>query len=273
MNDSSKRYRVIQSLYTDCSFHRLLDLLSGFLAKHNFVSGEEAEDNLRRHPAMARWKERGIDHRAAVVAYTSRSEATSPRSGSVIAVRNVRREVNERLTRAAELPSEVLSRLDGIPNILEIETHVWWDFLYSPVARDIAAHLTSARCRVFMMSITDDIFVIKRNPLLSADERFELLASRVTQPVRDSDRPSRAASLLKARSPAVWAALTVQTRRFLTTGIALFDAFEVLSHSLLDMSPASVALAKAFETTLAERVLLPFKVVSSFALIFRAFAG
>jgi len=257
--NTEKPYRVIQSLYTDCTFYRLLDLISGFLAKHYFVSGEEAEDNLRRNPAMKRWKASGIGHRASVIAYTSRSEATSPRSGSVMVARHVRREVNDGLSGLSDIPLEIRSRLDGVPNVLEIETHYWWDFLYNPVARNLAVHLTGARCRVFMMSLTDDIVLIKRNPLLTPDERFELIVSRMERPTYDADRPSRAAALIKTRARPVWDALTAPARRFLTTGITLFDTFEVLSQSLLDMSPASVALAKAFETTLAERILHPFR--------------
>ena len=66
---NSKPYKIIQTIYVDAGFARLLDIISGYLSRFRWYVGEDREDSLLHETAQQRWKDEKKEGKVALVLY------------------------------------------------------------------------------------------------------------------------------------------------------------------------------------------------------------
>ena len=249
---SSQQYKIVQTIYVHAGFSKLLNRVSGYLSKGLWCVGDEREDSLIYKPAQKRWEEE--EGEAAIVIYPGRSSYSIIGSGILLRLRHLRRFIQEGTLSISSIPNEVRSHLDNLPNAVEIEVHFYWHGNGDLVALDLAKYLTDLGYPAYMESFYGELIRIKRNPLLSSEERIEHMADFL-----DHNRSKSVQALVQKRLSDVWSSVPSDAKKFLVTGIYLYENFEGARQILLDMSPISICLSKAVETVIAECILLPFR--------------
>lgn len=254
---SSKYYKIVQTVYVDAGFSRLLNLVSGYLSKIGWHVGDEHEDSLDHKPAQARWEVE--DGKAAIVVYPTRSSYSMIGSGILIRFFHLRRFIQKGTQSISSIPNEIRSRFDNLPNAVEIEAHYLWHGDGDILAFLLGQYLTDKGCPAFMESLSGELIRIKRNPLLSPEERVERMAGFLNMISRSRGGSKSVQTLMQKRLSDVWSLIPSEAKKFLVTGVYLYEDFESAKQILLDMSPVSISLSKAVETVIAECLLLPFR--------------
>ena len=116
-----KQYRIVQTIYVDAGFSKLLNLVSGYLSKLGWYVGNEHEDSLYHKPAHTRWVEE--DGKAVIIVYPTRASYSVIGSGILLRLLHVRCFIQEGTQTTSAIPYEIRSRLDNLPNVIEIEAH------------------------------------------------------------------------------------------------------------------------------------------------------
>ena len=252
-------YELKQTIYVNAGYARLLDLINGYLARLPWQVGEDREDSLRDVQAHRRWEEGRNEGRAALVVYEGRTHVSMVGSGLSIRVLHVRRFVQEGTQNVSSIPTAVRRRLNDIPNAVEIDSHRFWYQDGNQLAFNLVRYLADQGCQSCMASPSGELSYVRRNPLLSAHARLEPMTDSSPTSSETGSRPRDARALLQGTLSDVWSELSETVKKFLVTGVFLYEQFESVRHAPLDMSSVSVQFSKAVETIIAERVLLPFR--------------
>ena len=119
-------YKIVQTIYVDAGFSRLLDLISGYLCKLGWYVGDEREDSLSRKPALQRWEDTKQEGEVALVLYPARSFYSLTGYGILLRVLHLRCFIQEKTQSIFSIPHEIRLGLDHLPNTVEIEVHNLW---------------------------------------------------------------------------------------------------------------------------------------------------
>ena len=143
---SSKFYSTVQTIYVDAGFRKLLNLVSGYLSKLGWYTGDEHEDSLLIKPAQARWEEE--NGKVVIIVYPTRSSYSIIGSGFLLRLLHVRSFIQEGTQPISCIPSEILSCLDNLPNVIEIAAHNLWHQDGKILGFRLAEYLTEKGHRV-----------------------------------------------------------------------------------------------------------------------------
>ena len=159
----STPYKIVQTIYVDAGFSRLLDLISGYLCKLRWYVGDDPEDSLSRKTALQRWEDTKQEGKVALVLYPTRSFYSITGSGILLRVLHLRRFIQEKAQSISSIPNEIRLGLDHLPNTVEIEVHNLWRVDGDNFATLLAHHLTDHGCQVCMKSISGELLWIEKN--------------------------------------------------------------------------------------------------------------
>lgn len=258
-SESRSPYGLNQTIYVNAGYARLLDLVNGYLARGSWWAGDDYEDGLHRFRAHRKWKDERKEGSVGLVVYASRTHYSVPGSGLVIRILHARRFIQEGTRNVSSIPRSVRSRFNDVPNVVEIESHRLWSADGNHFAFHIAQYFTDRDCQCCMASPAGELVYVKRSPLLTAQQRIERITASDLVFLENDSRLRAARSLLQKAIPDAWPQISEEARKFLVTGLFLYEQFEGVRQVRLDMSPISVELSKAVETIIAERILLPFR--------------
>ena len=169
---SRSPYELNQTIYVDAGYALLLDLINGFLARFNWYVGDDPEDCLDRIQAHKRWKEDKKEGCVSLTVYEGRSHCSIVGSGLGIRILHVRRFIQEGTRRVASIPSAIRSRLDHIPNLVEIDSHRFFRLDGNQLAFNLTQYLADRGYQSCMESPSgESVVYVKRSPLLTPQQR------------------------------------------------------------------------------------------------------
>lgn len=248
-------YQVVQTIYTTEPFAQLRDKVSGFFTRLGFVVGEDAEDSLVREPLAQRWRRDEADWnaRCSAVVYVSRYFYSMVGSGALIVLRSGPNSGDD------GIPETARRFFEAPPSSVSIESHDYFVGQGDTIAFELAKSLSRSQ-QPLLFSMDDRITAVKSNPYLSDDERLhEVDAAAPGFLPATASFPALETSLEAKVGARTWGDLSQNARRYLLTGFVSFDSFDGPSSVSLETSPAVIALSKALEDVIVERLQKPFR--------------
>ena len=250
-------YKITQTLYTDCGFAQLKQLTSDFLAEIDWYTDGEGPRWMRRHPIMLHWRKLRVDDRVGVIIFRNRIDASSS-GGVAIALKHLRRDLQLRRISRSHIPACVRRRFRSFPNTVTFDVHHSWQSEAYWVVRGLGARLARRGYRAHIKSLDDEAFLVKTDPLLTYEERFDRFADWMERRAATSAL-QHAREIVKRHLQGRWKELTPNTGAFLVQAQFGYDEVESMGALMMDASPPLVMFARALENEIARRIFVPFR--------------
>ncbi|KJC65724.1 hypothetical protein TZ00_02790 [Agreia bicolorata] len=185
--------------------------------------------------------------------YVTRSHYSLVGSGALVVMRNAKDDA------AYSAPDTARRFFSRAPSSVSIESHTYFEGEGEVLVFELAKSLAQSQ-QPLLLSMDDRITAVKSNPYLSDSDRFLQLGSGVSGFIPEKASFPILELALKERVGArVWKELSENARAFLLTGFVAFDGFDGPSSVSLETSPGVIALSKALEDVIVERLQEPFR--------------
>ena len=245
---------LTQTIYSMAGYRTLQQVVSSYFARKHWYCGEDPEDDLRAWPLIERWS--GRRDRCFVSAIPMRSWYSLVGHGVSVEIINHKRLVQH--GGPFERP-DFRWLFPGIPNRVTVDSHYRFLSDANFVARELALRMAEMRGTIVLLDVDDEATRVKTSPLLKPEERFARLARRTSDYLPLGAGLSVIRKQLRRAAGPAWPALSAEARRFLLTGLVLYEEYDATVRVLLEASPGIVAFASALELEVNRRVLDAFR--------------
>ena len=261
-NPLNNNYYRQHLLYVDVSYDKIFEILYESLKDKSLL----VEDGtyLKKFPdwGLEQLKERQDNNGFSIELYQFHIKYDEGYSGLLISVQNYPERIAQRINLQYPLYKSVLSRFNNVP-IPIIFNYPRRGYYHGSIVYDryiipLVKQLDDNGANCWIHSTDNQVIFIKNNPLLSLEEKIELL-HRNNEYYFEKKYREEQSEVLKHLFGDYWNLLSKKSREMLITSFSLYKFFKKIEDISDESSPASIEFSKCVETELAEKLLKPFK--------------